>query len=126
MLGRESIEFSTAGLPLDLMSSADLQRVKGRLEQSLQQLTKKSEERTAELTEARNRVQQFEGLFTEGVVSKKDLSNARKELASIEGTDSDIDQRIVDVKSDLARVDKRLKALSAKKSPPKQAGAKHI
>jgi multidrug resistance efflux pump len=118
--GRDGIEFSTIGVPLDLMSSADLQRMKTRLDASLVQLTQKAEQRTADLTDARTRVQQFEGLYTEGVVSKRDLSNARKELASVEGTDSDIDQRIADVKSDLARVDKRLKALTGKKTSFKQ------
>jgi hypothetical protein len=126
VMGRDSIEFSTAGLPLDLMSTADLQRVKSRLEQSLSQLTKKADERNAELNDARTRVQQFEGLFTEGVVSKRDLTNARKELASIEGTDSDIDVRISDVKSDLARVEKRLKSVAAKKVPAQQVRSKHI
>lgn len=126
MLGRDSIEFSTGGMPLDLMSATDLQRVKGRLEQSLSQLSKKAEERNIELTEARNRVQQFESLFTEGVVSKRDLSNARKELSNLEGTDSDLDQRIADIKSDMARVDKRLKTLEAKKSPARQVPRKHI
>jgi hypothetical protein len=113
----EGIEFSTIGVPLDLMGTADLQNMKKRLEQSLETLSKRAEERDINLKEARERVEQFDQLFVEGVVSKRDVRNAKKDLAEIEGKDADIDQRLSDVKSDLARVEKRLKALSPKVAP---------
>jgi chromosome segregation ATPase len=105
------MEFSTIGVPLDFMAKPDLERMKTRLEQSLSQLTKQSEERRATIAEFQERLAQFESLYTEGVVSKKDLAGVKKELAEAQRTDVDVDQRLADVKSDLARVDKRLKAL---------------
>ena len=114
------------GMPLDLMSAADLQRVRTRLQQSLDQLTKKATERNTTIAEAKTRVEQFEQLYTEGVVSKKDLKVAHKELDEATDTDADIDQRLADVKSDLARVDKRLKTLASKKTPPTASTPKHI
>lgn len=119
--GRDgALEFSTYGVPIDLMAAKDLERLKSRLQQRLEILTKKADERTADITDGKARVTQFEQLFSEGVVSKKDLRNAKRDLESLQNTDPDIDQQVTDVKSDLARVDKRLKTLTAKKGPLKQ------
>jgi hypothetical protein len=119
--GRDgALAFSTYGVPIDLMQAKDLEKLKSRLQQRLEILTKKADERTADISDGKQRVVQFEQLFTEGVVSKKDLRNAKRDLETLENTDPDIDQQVSDVKSDLARVEKRLKTLTAKKGPTKQ------
>jgi len=118
----EAMEFSTIGVPLDFMARPDLERMKKRLEDSNQQMSKKAAERTATINECRGRIVQFESLYTEGVVSKKDVKTAKKELQDAEETDNDIDQRLADVKTDLARVGKRLEALE--RENPKAMAAK--
>lgn len=123
LIGRSAgMEFSTIGVPLDFMAKPDLERMKTRLEQSLTQLTSRAEERRTTIADLKARLTQFESLYTEGVVSKKDLKGVRKELAEAQETDVDVDQRLSDVKSDLARVCKRLKALD--KSTPDSAKKK--
>lgn len=107
----QSFVTSTLGVPLDFLSQPELERMRERLQRDLQILSRKQSERQESISECRTRVEKFETLFTEGVVSKRDLQHAKKELTHVEDTDVDIDQRLADLKLDLARVDKKLQSM---------------
>lgn len=99
---------STLGVPLDYMSKTDLQNMQTRLQTSLNKLQKEVDERNQGLTEKRNRATQFEDLYKEGVVSKRELEGAKKDLADSEDQGTDLDLRLKDVQTDLTRVEKQI------------------
>lgn len=108
---------STLGVPLDYMSKADLLNLQTRLQQSVTKLQRQVDDRNESMTSTRERATQFEQLFREGVVSKRELERARKEFAEMEDGGAELDIRLQDAKTDLQRVNKQLEVV-AKKSPP--------
>jgi hypothetical protein len=113
---------STLGVPLDYLHKNDLLKMQTRLQASETKLQKEVNDRHQTLKEKRERATQFEDLYKEGVVSKHELEVARRELSEMEESGPDLDSRLKDVQSDLARVNKQLEA--AQKKADKAAATK--
>jgi hypothetical protein len=110
---------STLGVPLDYMSKTDLLSMQERLKTNEAQLSKEADDRADTLKQKRERAAQFEELFKEGVVSKRELENARKELAELNEKGPEVDLRLKDIRVDLERVKKQIAIVEAHAEKPK-------
>lgn len=100
------------GVVLEYLSKPELERLGKRLEQSLAKEKKASDERVAEFEEKKTKATEFEKLFSEGVVSRKELANAKREYEQAQSEKQELVDRSGEIQSDLDRVNKQLKSLS--------------
>ena len=110
-VGRTEGQSLTAGIPLDYMSKADLERLKVRLETQVAKLNKEKTDHDTGLKEKKERRDQFESLYKEGVVSRRELESARRELDDEQQIGSDFGDRFKDASIDLQRVKKQLSSM---------------
>jgi hypothetical protein len=118
-VGSDGRLLSTLGVPLDYMSKTDLLTMQDRLKTNEAQLSKEANERADTLKQKRERAEQFEDLFKEGVVSKRELESARKELAELNEKGPEVDLRLKDIRVDLERVKKQIAIVDAHAEKPK-------
>lgn len=111
-------QFLTMGVSLQFMGRAELDRMRLDLQKKLSNWQKKADETSSTLALEKTRLQEFDGLFKEGVISKKDLSNLKKEVVASEENLVDVEQTLSQLKTDLSRVEKRLAALDKKNQKP--------
>lgn len=116
----EQKTFSTLGVPLDYLSKSDLDKMKVRLESSVAKLKLEKEEHDKIKKEKFDRLMQFETLHKEGVVSRRELETAKRELKTMQVEDDDIGLRLDDAETDLSRVNQQLKLLE-KRAPKKKS-----
>jgi HPt (histidine-containing phosphotransfer) domain-containing protein len=120
--GEEGL-FSTLGMPLEYMSKSDLENLKKRLEGQAERLKRRVDDRDQSLKEQKDRVASFEDLFKEGVVSKRELDRAHKDLSELEDHGADLQAHLEDTQTDIDRVRKRLAVLEKKAAPKTAAKA---
>lgn len=108
---------STAGVVLDLLSKADLERMKSRVETTLTKVKVDKEEHDRSSKEKTDRVGQFEQLYKEGVVSRRELETARRELRDVEMSTKEISERLADAQTDISRIDSALEHLKKSAKP---------
>lgn len=104
----QSHESLLNGVILDYLSKADLERLRTRLQDSLSKEKKSLSEHEASMEEKKRRATQFESLFKEGVVSRKELEAARKDFSEVDTKDKELSLRVSEVQDDLTRVEKQL------------------
>lgn len=125
--GEESL-YSTMGMPLEYMSRTDLEAMEKRLETQEEHLKRRAADREQSLKEQQDRVASFEELYKEGVVSRKELERAHRDLSDLQDHGSELQTRAEDTQSDIERVKKQLAvldkkaavkaALASKRKPP--------
>jgi hypothetical protein len=100
------------GVPVDFMSPADLKRREQELQTELAQTKKDIElgEKTAD--EKRQRSTLFASLYTEGVVSRRELETSQEEDSDSQNKLRVIRQKLDDVQFELKQLDARLKKLA--------------
>ena len=115
-VGADERQSLTAGMPLDYLSKSDLERMKMRLETQVSKLNKEKSDHEFGLKDKQERLEQFESLYKEGVVSRRELESARREFADEQLTGSDLGDRFKDATLDLDRVKKQLSSLEKRQS----------
>lgn len=104
--GFEVIEFVSHDELIELCqrTTTDWERASKKLEQ-----TKKQSE------EKKKRAHSFETLYSEGVVSRRELESAQHEASSMDDDVSEQEQRVTDLDIKLKRINSKLKTFPAKK-----------
>jgi capsule polysaccharide export protein KpsE/RkpR len=112
------------GAPVDFMSVAELKSQKEQLTKLVEQANKKVQDRKSDLDSVKDRATQFESLYTEGVVSKKELETATsgisgaQESATYAANDlSQLQLQLTQVNTRLARLASKSTSKKAQKSP---------
>jgi hypothetical protein len=116
--------FSTLGVPLQYLSRSDLANMESRLVANRDKLEKEKSDREHELQEKQTRADKFEELYKEGVVSRRELENAKKELCELKDKSPDLEQRLQDVEDDLSRVRKQMASIDKRNNPKRTTAGK--
>lgn len=109
----------SAGLPVELLSPADLKQRKEELEKQLSTARKLAEDQEKLADETRQRSNLFASLYSEGVVSRRELENSQKEDARADDELKTARQKVSEIEHDLERVNGQLKKLEEKASAGK-------
>jgi hypothetical protein len=115
---------STLGVPLDYMSKTDLVVMQNRLQSDETKLSKEADGRANTLKQKKERAEQFEELFKDGVVSKRELENAKKEYAELNEKGPELDLQLNDVRVNLERVKKQIALIDSRQTPAAHTSSK--
>ena len=107
---------SSGGIILDYLTKPDLERMKARLEITLSKAQAERDEESRILKEKTDRASEFENLYKEGVVSRRELETAHHELLELRKSSSDVNDQVTDTQADLARVTQQLTRLNKQSS----------
>jgi hypothetical protein len=102
--------------PIETMNPARLKEKRKELQTELDKAKANAKDRQDRAGEKKARALQFEQLFSEGVVSRKELEAAQKEAKDVEIDVDDANSNLTKVENLLKRVDEKLKKIE--KSPP--------
>jgi hypothetical protein len=116
LVSGDSRLLSTLGVPLDYMSKPDLVVMQTRLQSDETKLSKEADERADTLKQKKERAEQFEELFKDGVVSKRELENAKKEYAELSEKGPELDLQLNDVRVNLERVKKQIALIDSRQT----------
>lgn len=109
--------------PLETMNPARLKEKRKELQTELDKAKANAKDRQDRAGEKKARAVQFEQLFSEGVVSRKELEAAQKEAKDVEIDVDDANSNLTKVESLLKRVDEKLKKIE-KSAPTATKGTK--
>ena len=112
MPGWEQIEYA---------GRAELSELQERTIADLTRATKKLSQNKELAADKKHRAHSFETLYTEGVVSRRELENARHDASTIEDDLDEQTQRVADLGEKLKRLQIRLKSLPAEKKKTETA-----
>jgi hypothetical protein len=104
------------GMPIELLSKDALKDRVKEISIQYKDACRELEDHTNQKNEKIQRAQEFEGLYKEGVVSRRELESSQKEAAEV---NSDIDRlqfKVNELKGLLDRINKRLTPAVVKKS----------
>jgi len=111
------------GVILDYLSKPDLERLRTRLQDSLNKEKNSLAEHQSSMEEKQRRATQFESLFKEGVVSRKELEAAKKDFSEVDTKGKELALRVSEVEGDLTRVEKQLAKFKNEKPTNKTIAA---
>jgi hypothetical protein len=117
-------QMSSTGVVLDYLSKPDLERMKVRLESAFNKAVASKEEQAASVKEKTARVEQFEQLYKEGVVSRRELEGAHRELNEVAQSAKEIEQHVSDARFDLDRANKAMERFTKSEKPAAQPSGK--
>lgn len=100
------------GENLEFMPIADLKELKARTEMDLSQIRRKVEGLITSSTEKKQRADSFEQLYTEGVVSRRELEHCKSDSEKTSQDLSETKQNLVLLERKFARIEKRIADLS--------------
>ncbi|MBY0360231.1 MAG: hypothetical protein K2W82_19680 [Candidatus Obscuribacterales bacterium] len=117
ILGGEIIEY---------MNKDSLTALKAKMEVQLARQKKHLDEDRQSTAEKKKRLENFEQLLAEGVVSKKEVAAVRDEAEKIEENLPQLEDTVKELESRMARINKRLNSLNTakNKNPEKQKTAR--
>jgi len=116
MLGDGSDFGFYSGMPIEMLSREGLKDKAKEISIQYKDACRELEDHSKQKEEKIERAKEFEGLFNEGVVSRRELEASQKEAAEV---NSDIDRlsfKVKELKGLLDRVNKRMSQTAAKKS----------
>jgi multidrug resistance efflux pump len=94
------------------MSTPELKKQQGELAIQVEKATVTLTNKKTQLDESKEKASQFESLFSEGVVSKKELEQAKFGIDEEEDQFMESKRRLTDLQSQLNSVNTRLKSLT--------------
>ena len=106
-----------SGVPAELMSEADLKHHRDELAVHLAKASREAAEQETAHKERGERAVLFDSLYKEGVVSRRELENAQRDVRQGEEDLTDARLKVTDLELELKRTDARLKELAAQKQP---------
>lgn len=106
-----------SGEMIDYMSKTDLNELKTTLTARLARDRKKLDDNRERSLDTKKKAQTFEQLFSEGVVSRKELETAKEDAIKVEEDLPQLEDSVKELDAKLSRINKRLTVLEAKKKP---------
>ncbi len=89
--------FSGFTAPFDLFNKIELKQRLAQIQKQIFNAQKNVEENTIQLTEAKDKAEHFDSLYTEGVVSRKELEAAKKSVSDKESSKLEAQGKLADL-----------------------------
>ncbi len=125
LLDPSALGYMSYGMPVELMSKESLKEKEKEISIQYKDALSEFTAKKQKLTDKEERAKNFEGLFAEGVVSRRELETAQQEAQEFSHDVSRLSTKETELKSLLERVTKRLAQFNkvekpANKSKPKK------
>lgn len=111
-----SSQFAMSGyVPVGLMTAEELNKKKKEVEDRLEHLELIYKDTGEDLIEKQKKAKLFESLYTEGVVSRRELKSVGREARRLSGEFKEAKREVDDAREYLEAIDKRLAEITGRK-----------